>query len=92
MEVKRKKYPRRRAALIRKIYNRKSHCIPRPEGKSLTQAGKVVRQRGTKKMACGGLCFLGGDWNFISKIYQVTAKRGRQYMPTVPVPWGKRRA
>lgn len=57
----------------------------------MTQAGKTVRQKGTEGMVCGGLCvFLGGDWNFISKIYQVTVKRSKQYMPTFPVPWGKR--
>lgn len=47
--------------------------------------------RGAQKDGMWGtVCFLGGDWNFLSKIYQVTAKRGKQYMPTFPVPWGKR--
>ena len=47
--------------------------------------------RGARKDGVWGIvCFPGGDWNFISKIYQVTAKSGKQHMPTFPVPWGKR--
>lgn len=33
----------------------------------MTQAGKVVRQRGTEKMACGGLCVF---WEVTGISYQ----------------------
>lgn len=50
------------------------------EGEITDPGRKLFNKEAQNGWSMWIVCFLGGDWHFISKIYQVPIKRNKQYM------------